>query len=95
MIRAAAIFVLCCAMGAVAGAQSLCYRPEPPPDVAPPDDDPELRALLNDEYARYLLDVEDYLNCANDEARDIMEESRKVLARWTAYFGAEAGIRAK
>jgi len=39
--------------------------------------------------------VEDYLNCANDEARDVMEESRDVLARWTAYFGAEAGIRAK
>ena len=55
----------------------------------------KLRALLNDEYAHYLLDVGDYLNCANDEARDVMEESREVLARWTAYFGDEAGIRAE
>lgn len=95
MTRAAAILALCCALGAMAGAQSLCYRPEPPPDLPPPDDDPDLRALLNDEYARYLLDVEEYLNCANDEAHAVMEESRDVLARWTAYFGAEAGIRAK
>jgi hypothetical protein len=91
----AAIIVGLCAMPSGAIAQSLCYRPEPPPDLAPPDDDPELRALLNDEYTRYLLDVEDYLNCANEEVFMLIEESREVLARWIAYYGAEAGIRAQ
>jgi len=90
----AAILALC-ALGSPAGAQSLCWRPEPPLDFAPPTDDPELRDHLNDEYARYMLDVEDYLNCANDEARTVLQESREVLARWTEYFGEEAGIRAE
>jgi hypothetical protein len=95
MIRAVMIIVALCALASGAAAQSLCWRPEPPPDLAPPEDDPDLRAFLNEEYARYMEDVEDYLNCANDEAHAVMEESRAVLARWTAYYGAEAAIRKK
>lgn len=94
MIRAVAM-VVAGLYATAADAQSFCYRPEPPPDLAPPQDDPELRAFLNDEYARYLLDVEDYLNCVNDEARTVAAESRDILTRWTEYFGEEAGIRSR
>lgn len=76
-----------------APAQSWCYRPEPPPDMAPPQDDPELRAFLSDEYARYLEDVETYLNCANAETRAVMAESRAVLQRWVELYGADASMR--
>lgn len=94
MIKAFAIVVVALS-GARVDAQSFCYRPEPPSDLEPPSDDPALRAILNDDYERYLLDVEDYLNCVNDEARTVTAESREVLARWTEYFGDEAGIRSR
>lgn len=76
--------------GAAAQAQIVCDRPLPPEDLSPPRDDPEFRAFLNEEYKAYMSAMEDYLNCSQAEYSDSIEEQKRIINRWVAYFGTEA-----
>ena len=75
-----------------ASAQVGCLPPEEPFAYEPPEDDPELRALIDEQYQAYILGSETYLNCLNDEATRVRAEFRTVLERYLRFFGDEAGI---
>ena len=81
--------------GAAAQAQTFCDRPLPPEDLSPPQDDPEFRAFLNEEYKAYMSAMEDYLNCSQTEYSDSIEEQKRIINRWVAYFGNEAVLSSK
>ncbi|MEM7709718.1 MAG: hypothetical protein AAF264_02990 [Pseudomonadota bacterium] len=51
-----------------ASGQVGCLPPEEPFAYAPPEDDPELRDLIDKQYQDYIRGTEDYLNCLNQEA---------------------------
>jgi hypothetical protein len=74
-------------------AQEACLRPIQPEEIAPPRDDPEFRAFLNQEYQAYLLGMQDYLNCLGREHDSARKETSDVLARWVQWFGDDAVIR--
>ena len=87
--------VLALALATSAGAawsQGVCYRPAEPYPYPPPADDPEFAAFVNGDYQRYMLEIEDYLNCLNAEQADAFEEHREVMDRWIAYFGEDAAL---
>lgn len=77
----------------VAAAQEACLRPISPEEIAPPRNDPEFRAFLNQEYQAYLLGMQDYLNCLGREHDSATKETSEVLARWVLWFGDDAVIR--
>ncbi|PZX14220.1 hypothetical protein LX81_03019 [Palleronia aestuarii] len=92
MIRTGAT-LLCLAMApAPATAQVGCLPPEEPFAYEPPDDDPELRALIDEQYQAYINGTESYLNCLNDEAVRARAEFQTILNRYLRYFGDEAGV---
>ncbi len=70
-----------------------CLPPAEPYPYAPPTNDPELRAFINDEYAAYMEGIEDYMQCLDDESRRAQDEARVIFNRWIGYFGDEAVIR--
>ncbi len=80
-------------LGASAAAQEACLRPIPPEAIPPPQDDPEFRAFLNEEYQAYLLDMQDYLNCLGREHDSATKEVNEIMARWMLWFGEDAKIR--
>jgi hypothetical protein len=80
-------------MAASALAQEACLRPVPPEKIAPPRDDPEFRAFLNQEYQAYLLGMQDYLNCLGREHDSARKETSEVMSRWVLWFGDDAVIR--
>ena len=91
MIRPFAIAFLLALHPATAWSQgSFCYRPAPPYPFEPPRDDPGFYAFINEQYQRYLVDMQDYINCLNEEQHDAFEESQHVLQRWLDYFGDDA-----
>ena len=59
----------------------------------PPRDEPELCALIAEQYEAYVLDVEAYLNCLHGESDRASREAREVIARWVRHFGDEAALR--
>lgn len=66
-----------------------CLPPEQPYPFEPPTDDPELRAIVRDQYRAYIDDSEDYMNCLQTEFGRAHQETRQVLDRWILYFGNE------
>ena len=76
-----------------ATAQIACLPPEEPYPYEPPRDEPELRALINEQYEAYVLDVEAYLICLRGESDRASREAREVIARWVRHFGDEAALR--
>ena len=94
MIRALALAALLAAtVPLAAAAQVACLPPEEPYPYAPPQDDPELRAIIGEEYETYVLDVEAYLNCLREETDRASREARAVIERWVRHFGDEAALR--
>ena len=59
----------------------------------PPRDDPELRAIIAEQYEAYVLDVEAYLICLRGESDRASREAREVIACWVRHFGDEAALR--
>ena len=94
MIRTA---ILAAAMGASGLAPALaqvgCLPPEEPFAYAPPADDPELRALIDEQYQDYIVGAETYLNCLNDEATRVRQEFQTIMDRYLRHFGDEAGLK--
>lgn len=68
-----------------------CLPPEEPYPYEPPDD-PKLRDLVNQQYAEYMEQVEDYLNCLQLEYRRAFEEAKLKSQQWRQYFGDDAAI---
>jgi len=64
-----------------AAAQEACLRPVPPEAVRPPEDDPEFRDFLNQEYQAYLVDMQEYLNCLGRKHESATKEVREIMAR--------------
>ena len=91
MIRAAVLVALILAP-TLAAAQVGCLPPEEPFPYAPPKDDPELRALIDEQYQDYITGSESYLNCLNDEAVRARAAYYEVFERYVRYFGVEAGV---
>ena len=54
--------------------------------------DPELRALIDEQYQDYITGSESYLNCLNDEAVRARAAYYEVFERYVRYFGVEAGV---
>ena len=97
MIRTAVSAVLAAGLVAMtapssASAQVGCLPPEEPYPYEPPADDPELRALIDEQYQAYIVGTEAYLNCLNDEATRTRAEFQTIMDRYLRYFGDEAGI---
>ena len=93
MIRAAAILLLLpMTAPTLAAAQVGCLPPEEPFAYAPPEDDPELRALIDAQYQDYIDGTEDYLNCLNDEAARARSAFQVIFNRYVEYFGDGAGV---
>lgn len=78
---------------ALAFGQVGCLPPEEPFPYEPPNDDPELRALINEQYQDYVREVEAYLNCLNREGARAREEAQAVIERWVRYYGDAAALR--
>ena len=57
-----------------------------------PGDDPELRALIDEQYQDYITGSESYLNCLNDEAVRARDAYDKVSEGYIRYFGVEGGV---
>ncbi len=76
-----------------AAAQIACLPPEEPYPYEPPCDDPELRAIIAEQYEAYVPEVEAYLNCLCGESDRASREAREVIARWVRHFGEEAALR--
>ena len=95
MIRAAVLITLTLAPTLApvpATAQVGCLPPEEPFAYEPPKDDPELRALIDEQYQDYITGSESYLNCLNDEAVRARAAYDEVFERYIRYFGVEAGV---
>lgn len=58
MIRALLIAGVALASLGPAFGQEDCPRPVAPDGIEPPEDDPEFRAFLNQDYQTYLVDME-------------------------------------
>ncbi|MBM9595100.1 hypothetical protein [Roseitranquillus sediminis] len=95
MIRDLALAAGLALVSASAGAQIACLPPEEPYPYEPPRDDPELRAIINEQYETYVLEVEDYINCLRDEADLASIQAREVVERWVRWFGEDAAVRLK
>jgi hypothetical protein len=85
--------VLILGVAGSATAQEACLRPVPPEAVHPPENDPEFRAFLNEEYQAYLLEMQEYLNCLGREHESATKEVNEIMARWMLWFGDDARIR--
>ncbi|WOI58074.1 hypothetical protein [Palleronia sp. LCG004] len=92
MIRAATFLVMLAAP-TFAIAQVGCMPPEEPFAYEPPADDPELRALIDEQYQDYIRGTEDYLNCLNAEATRARAEYQAIFDRYLRYFGENAGLK--
>ena len=91
LLACAAVLLAAAPLGATA--QVACLPPEEPYPYEPPRDDPELRAIIAEQYEAYVLDVEGYLNCLHGESDRASREAREVIARWVSHFGDEAALR--
>ena len=92
MIRTAAAVLVLALSPTLAAAQVGCLPPEEPFAYEPPKDDPELRALIDEQYQDYITGTEDYLNCLNAEAARVRAEFQEILDRYIQYFGIEVGV---
>ena len=92
MIRTAILAAATAAMGVSVSAQIGCLPPEEPFAYEPPADDPELRALIDEQYQDYILSTESYLNCLNAETVRARAVFETVMERYLRYFGDEAGV---
>ena len=90
---AVAVLVLVAAP-TLAQAQIGCLPPEEPFPYEPPaaEDDPEMRALIDEQYQDYIRSAESYMNCLNDEATRIRAEFDQILQRYVQFYGSEAGV---
>ena len=86
------IFVLVIALiaPALAVGQS-CIAPDEPYPYEPPDD-PELRNIVNQQYAQYMEQAQDYLNCLQHEYQRAFNEAKQMSRQWLRYFEADAAI---
>ena len=84
--------ILMLGLACSASAQEVCLRPIPPEAIHPPQNDPEFRTFLNEEYQAYLLGMQDYLNCLGREHESATKEVNEVMARWMLWFGNDAVI---
>ena len=91
MIRAAILLAVMTAPTLVL-AQVGCLPPEEPFAYEPPKDDPELRALIDEQYQDYIDGAESYMNCLNDEATRVRTEFDQILMQYVQFFGIEAGV---
>lgn len=89
MTRLTAAVLAMVAASSPAPAQVACLPPEVPFAYAPPEDDPELRALIDEEYQAYIRDTEAYLNA---EGVRVRAEFDTLLRRYVTFFGIEAGV---
>ncbi|WP_254682217.1 hypothetical protein [Phaeobacter inhibens] len=69
-----------------------CLPPEDPYPFEPPED-PELRAMINEEYQQYIRDAEDYINCLRQEHGLAIRKTNEILNRYVELFGREAALR--
>lgn len=72
-----------------------CIPPLEPYAFAPPRDDPELYQLVNEEYQTYILDIEDYLACLQEEHRRAFNRANVILQQYVTHFGADAGLQSE
>jgi hypothetical protein len=93
VIRFAAILATLVAAPTLAFGQVGCLPPEVPFAYEPPKDDPELRAMIDEDYQTYVRDAETYLNCLNAEAMRIRTEFDGVMRRYVLYFGSDAAMK--
>lgn len=91
MIRHAAAVTLLAAAPALA--QIGCLPPATPFGYEPPEDDPELRAMIDEDYQTYIRDTETYLNCLNAESMRVRSEFDDVMERYVEYFGSGAAMK--
>ena len=92
MIRVAATALALVAAPTLAPAQVGCLPPAAPFAYAPPEDDPELRDLIDEEYQDYIRDTGTYLNCLNAESARVRGEFDTVMTRYVRFFDIEADI---
>ena len=92
MIHAAILLLLLMTAPTMAAAQVGCLPPEEPFAYAPPEDDPELRALIDEQYQDYIDGTETYLKCLDDEAVRARAEFQTVFNRYVEYFGDGGGV---
>ena len=92
MIRAGGFLAVLALAPTLALGQVGCLPPEEPFAYAPPDDDPELRDLIDEQYQDYIRGTEDYLNCLNDEAQRARAQYDVIFARYIQFYGIEAGV---
>lgn len=76
----------------IAATQIACLPPEEPYPYEPPRDDPELRAIINEQYQTYVLEVEDYINCLRREADVASVQAHEVIDRSVRWFGDDAVV---
>ena len=76
----------------MAGAQVACLPPEEPYPYEPSDLDPELRAIVGEQYEDYVREIEVYINCLEEERSDAMRSAQEIVQRWIQYFGEDAVV---
>ncbi len=92
MIRTAIVLAMM-AVPTWAPAQVGCLPPEEPFAYEPPTNDPELRALIDEQYQDYIRGTESYLNCLNAESTRVRSEFQQILNRYIQYFGEGAALK--
>jgi hypothetical protein len=90
--RLSVLAVLLALAPAAAGAQVACLPPEEPYPYEPSDLDPELRAIVNEQYEDYVRNIEVYINCLEAERVEAMQTAQEVVQRWVRYFGDDAAL---
>lgn len=70
-----------------------CLPPMEPYPYEPPRDDPELMAIVDEEYQTFLRDSEDYLNCLEQERARAFQRTNEILQRYVELFGEDARLR--
>ena len=96
MIRASRLCAWAMALAfapAAVDAQVACLPPEEPYPYDPSSLDPELRAIVNAQYETYVREIEDYINCLEDERGHAMRSAQEIVQRWIRYFGEDAVVR--
>lgn len=69
-----------------------CLPPEEPYQFELPDD-PELRRMINEDYQKFILEAEDYMNCLQAEHQRAFNKTNAILQRYIAYFGDDAALQ--
>ena len=93
MIRTVSFLLTIATAPTLAFGQAGCLPPAMPFGYKPPKDDPELRAMIDEDYQTYIRDSEAYLNCLNVESMRVRTEFDEVMRRYVLYFGTGAAMK--